>query len=349
MAFTPKDAQTQNGGIVADNEIKQGNTPINDDDFDNAFDIGYEDLAPETTPPKKTDPAPKPKPTEPEPTGKPTPAPLPTEPAKPNKITTEPLPTEPDKPKPEPQPTVPNAPKPHAQNPKPEKAKVVKTTNNFVPVNNTPTKALTKKQLYEAKVLKSPTSYGDPTKHASKHAKITKKMLQKDVKRVKADAKKFKAAKTRKKRLAAKKKLTKDKKKLLKDMKTYSRQHKQDKRINKALKPDKTQRVEGIGKATTDEANNKGINGVTGRGLAPDKTFAQIKQEAQAAADDSARKTQEESAWLESSANPMNQPALANHSLKETAEQQANTKSILSPIANAPQADGAEANMQLGQ
>ena len=341
MAFTPKDAQTQNGGIVADNEIKQDNTPINDDDFDNAFDIGHEDLAPETTPPKKTNPAPQPKPTEPKPTE--------TEPAKPDPAPQQPRPTEPAKPKPEPQPTVPDAPKPHAQNPKPEKAKVVKTTNNFVPVNNTPTKALTKKQLYEAKVLKSPTSYGDPTKHASKHAKITKKMLQKDVKRVKADAKKFKAAKTRKKRLAAKKKLTKDKKKLLKDMKTYSKQHKQDKRIKKALKPDKTQRVEGIGKATTDEAQNKGINGVTGGGLAPDKTFAQIKQEAQAAADDSARKTQEESAWLESSANPMNQPALANHSLKETAEQQANTKSILSPIANAPQADGAEANMQLGQ
>lgn len=334
MAFTPKDAQTQNGGIVADNEIKQDNTPISDDDFDNAFDIGHEDLAPETTPPKKTDPAPQPKPTEP---------------AKPDPAPERPKPTEPIKPKPEPQPTAPDAPKPHAQNTKPEKAKVVKTTNNFVPVNNTPTKALTKKQLYEAKVLKSPTSYGDPTKHASKHAKITKKMLQKDVKRVKADAKKFKAAKTRKKRLAAKKKLTKDKKKLLKDMKTYSKQHKQDKRIKKALTPDKTQRVESIGKAATSEAQNTGINGVTGRGLAPDKTFAQIKQEAQAAADDSARKTQEESAWLESSANPMNQPALANHSLKETAEQQANTKSILSPIANAPQADGAEANMQLGQ
>lgn len=339
MAFTPKDAQTQNGGIVADNEIKQESTPISDDDFDNAFAIGHEDLVSETTPPKRIDPVPKPKPTEPKPT----------EPIKPDPAPQQPKPTEPAKPKPEPQPTAPEAPKPHAQNPKPEKAKVVKTTNNFVPVNNTPTKALTKKQLYEAKVLKSPTSYGDPTKHASKHAKITKKMLQKDVKRVKADAKKFKAAKTRQKRLAAKKKLTKDKKKLLKDMKTYSKQHKQDARIKKALKPDKTQRVDSIGKATTNEAQNNGVNGVTGRGLAPDKTLAQIKQEAQAAADDSARKTQEEATWLESSDNPANQPALANHSLKETAEKQANTKSILSPIADAPQADSAEANMQLGQ
>ena len=48
--------------ITADNEIKQKNTPISDDDFDNAFGIGYEPLTPETTPPKKIDPAPVPKP-----------------------------------------------------------------------------------------------------------------------------------------------------------------------------------------------------------------------------------------------------------------------------------------------
>lgn len=331
MAFTPKDAQTQNDGIVADNEIRQGNTPINDDDFDDAFGVGYENLAPETTPaPKSAEPAPRP-----------------TEPTKPN-VPVPNKPTEPVVPKEDPKPvghdTVPNAPKPHAQ--KPEKAKVVETTNNFVPV-----KATAKQQLYEAKVLKSPTSFGDPTRHASKHAKITKKMLLQDVKRVKADAKKFKAAKTRKKRLAAKKKLIKDKKKLLKDMKKYSKQHKQDQRIKNALKPGKSKRVNGAGKAATDSKTAAGFDAKSPatEGLGPNMTLAELKQEGQAAADTSNRKTQEDAAWLESSANPMNRYALENHSLKETAERQANTKSILSPIAGAPQVDGAEANMQLGQ